>query len=44
VSRSHLEHAELRLGFVVFDLEASREIHFEVEFGLLAWPDLSLPS
>src|SRR5919112_3493726 len=38
--RAHLEHAELLLGFVVFDLETSREIRLEAKAGLLSWPDL----
>src|SRR5215210_7766681 len=40
--RAHLEHAELALGFVVFELESSREIRLEVEPGLLSRPDLPL--
>jgi hypothetical protein len=40
--RAHLEHAELPLGSVVFDLEASCEIRPEAKAGLLSWPDLLL--
>src|SRR5215218_1457156 len=40
--RAHLEHAELLLGLVVFDLEASREIRPQAKAGLLSWPDLLL--
>src|SRR5215211_5738963 len=40
--RAHLEHAELLLGLVVFDLEASREIRPKAKAGLLSWPDLLL--
>jgi hypothetical protein len=37
---SHLEHAELLLGFVVFYLEASGEVGLEAKFGTLAGLDL----
>src|SRR5215204_1858666 len=40
--RAHLEHAEFALGFVVFDLESSREIRLEVEPCLLSRLDLLL--
>jgi hypothetical protein len=40
--RAHLDHAELPLGSVVFDLEASCEIRPEAKAGLLSWPDLLL--
>src|SRR5215203_2671108 len=39
---AHLEYAELPLGPVVFDLEASREIRPKAKAGLLSWLDLLL--
>src|SRR5215212_10356471 len=39
---AHLEYAELPLGLVIFELEASREIRPKAKGGLLSWLDLLL--